>query len=483
MTFKRRFTAHPIQVFYYLKPTLFILMIPLFRTLVMAFLRREVNGLFLNEIILAALIIAYSVVKWRRFNLLLTNDGIIINEGLFFSTTAEIKRERISSVQKVRYISDRLFGSVTLRINTESGRRGKADFEIKLSCRDAELVCNELFLKTNQTTLRFSAVRVAIMAAASSSAFTGLIFIVPLIRQTGILLGTAIEELLLNRINQINEAASRIIPPAINTITIIFLSLYAVAFLISFFKYVNFNVRLTNGTMRITSGFLTRFDIVFKVKSVNSAIIEQTPLMRLLDRYLVRVSIGGYGDNKGYRAVVIPSARRREVKGLFESFFPNTQREKEKMKTSISIRPHKKSKSRFYFIPTAFLAVIFLGYLVLSNMFPVFSEILAFVLLVFTVIVLYYYNLAEHNYRNSEIRVSDIVYAKCSRWASTREMFCEARRVGLIHITMWPPDFRYKTCNIRLTERSEGAETIAVKHIQYDEIKQQLADFYGFGEE
>lgn len=483
MNFKRSFTAHPIQVFYYLKPTVFILLIPIFRTVILALAGHKTNKFFLSEIILAALIVVYSIIKWRRFNLLLTNEKIIIKEGLFLSAITEIKKESISSLQTVRKIADRIFGCVTLRINTESGRKGRADFEIKLSRRDARFLSDELFQTDEQKIIKFSVVRVAIMAATASSAFSGLIFIVPLIRQLGTLLGTAIEELLLNRINQISAAASKIIPPVINTVTIIFLSLYATAFLISFFKYVNFFVRLSNGVMRITSGLLTRIDVFFRVKSVNSAIIEQTPLMRLLNRYLVRVSVGGYGDNKGYKAVVIPSAREREVKKLFAGFFPDIEAGKPKNKNNgaprtTEIRPHKKSRSRFYFIPTVFFVAAFVVYFVFSKKFPVFSEVMTFALLVSTAIVLYYCNLADYNFRNSKIRISDIVYAKYSRWASTREMFCKSERIGLIHLTMWPADRRCNTCNIRLTERSENAETISVKHIPYNEIKSQLVGFY-----
>ncbi len=473
MSINKSYIAHPIMAVYYLKPFLFVLLIPLLNALVDAIFKQQVSGILLNEIILTVIISVYSVIKWKRFRITLTDSSIRIRSGLFIYRTIEIPKEKISSIQTLRHITDRVFGSVTLRINTESGRKGKADFEIKLSRSDAESIGAELFLSESVHTIKFSAIRVALMAAAASSAFTGLIFIVPIIKQTGNLLGTAIEEVVLARINEVSAAVSKIIPPVINTVTIIFLLLYSIAFLISFFKYVNFKVRLLDGIIEVTSGLITRFTIAFKTEAVNSSIIEQTPLMRFLGRYIVKVSIGGYGDNRGYKAVVIPSAKKEEVKQLFSRFFPNVQKE------TALVKPHKRTRHRFYLIPTIFLLVSLIIYFVIKALFPVFSEALNFAMLVLLAIFIYYYNLAEYNYKNSAISVSNILYAKYTRWSSTREMFCEAHRVGVIHITKWPADSRYKTCNIRLTERSESAESITVKHIPYSNIKTQLSSFYG----
>lgn len=472
MNIRKKYSAHPIMAIYYLKPFLFVLLIPVLKALLDAILKQEISSVLLNEIVLTFIIVAYSLIKWKRFSITLTDSSIKIRTGLIFCRTATIPKEKISSIQTVRHLNDRIFGSVTLRINTESGRKGKADFEIKAYKTDAESITAELFGKRSARIIKFSAVRVALMAATASSAFTGLVFIVPVIRQTGILLGTAVEKILFDRINEVSATVSRIIPPVINTITIIFLQLYGISFLVSFFKYTNFKVRLIDNIIEVTSGLLTQFNIAFKVKSVNSAIIEQTPLMRFFGRYLVRVSVGGYGDNKGYKAVVIPSAKENEVKTLFSQFFPNVKAQ------SVMIKPHGHSRRRFYFIPTIFLLLCVVIYSLVKHIFPVFSKILNFSLIVAIIVLTYYYNLAEYNFKNSTISVSDILYAKYTRWASTREMFCESHRVGIIHITKWPADRKYNTCNIRITERSESAESITVKHISYNEIKSQITELY-----
>lgn len=468
MSFKRVFRAHPIMSLYYLKPFLFVLLIPFATAVYDAIKKQEVDGILLNEWILFLVIIGYSVIKWKFLSITLTNEIIKIRTGLIFRRTSEIPINKISSIQTVRHLSDRIFSSITVRINTESGRKGKADFEVKLNKKDAYALVSAVFNTEKSDVVKFSPIQVALMAASCSSAFTGLIFIVPIVRQAGKLLGLAIEEILIARINEISSVVSKVIPPIINTVTLIFLILYGISFLISLFKYINFRVRLTDNILEITSGLITRFHIVFKIKAINSAIIEQTPLMRLLGKYLVKVSIGGYGDNRGYKAVVIPAAKKSEVRTLFGDFFPNIK------KPSVMIRPRPGARMRFYFIPTLFLIGVVVAYHILITYFPVFYEILTFAFFIAIVILGYYYSLAEYNVKNSAISVSSIIYAKYTRWSAKREIFCQMGRVGLIHIVRWPADKIYGTCNVKIIERSESAESISVKHIDYEEIKKHF---------
>ncbi len=471
---RHSYTAHPVMVLHYLKPFLFVLLLPLLKALIGALMKRQVNGLVLNELIISVVIIVYTTIKWKTVKITVSDTSVQIASGLLFRRFTEIPVEKISTIETIRYISDRIFGSVTLRINTEAGRKGKADCEIKLSRHDAEQIRTTLSKIETARTLKFSAVRVAVMAATASSAFTGLVFTVPIIKKAGDLLGTAIEEILLARINAVSEATNRFLPPIINTVTIVFVALYTVSFLISFFRCVNFHLRLGPEKMEIANGLITRRTITFKTKTVNSVLIEQTPLMRFFKRYLVRVSVGGYGDNRGNKAVVVPSAKKAEVNDLFCVLFPNVETSKR------LIRPKLSSRHRFYFIPTIFLIISVAAYFVFSKLFPVFKALLAFAFIISVVILIYYYNLAAYNVKNSVISVSRILYAKYTRWSATREMYCEADRVGVIRITQWPADRKYGTCNIRLTVRSENAESITVKHINYNEIKTELCNFYNF---
>ena len=470
---KNSFKAHPITIFDNLKPLLLVLLLPLLKALINAVLRREINGLFLNEFLALAVLLTYSVLKWRVFSLKLTENTVQITKGLFLRRVAEIPISKISTVGMTTTLPDRAFGSATLRINTEAGKKGRTDYEIRLKRADALLVAEALSFESSAQTLKFSPVRVAIMSAAASSAFTGLIFTVPVIKTAGELLGTAIEEVLIDRINAVS-LLNKVFPPIINTITIIFLLLYSVSFLVSFLRCVNFKATLGNGKIEISNGLLTKRRVSFKIKTVNCALIEQAPLMRMCRRYLVRVGIGGYGDNKGNKGVVVPSAKKYEVHKLFTALFPRVK------VPDRMIRPSLYARYRFYLIPTVYTAVLIAAYLLMINLFPAFKDLINFGGVIAAVVLVYYFSLAEYNVKNSALAINDVIYAKYTHWAATREMFCEADRIGVINITRWPLDRRIGTCGIRFTVRSENAESIKVKHINYKEVMDRLSEFYHF---
>lgn len=143
------------------------------------------------------------------------------------------------------------------------------------------------------------------MAATTSSAVTGMIIGVPIINKAGKLLGLALDSILLNEINNVSGQVKSYFPPIVSAITLIFLLSYAVSFVYSFFKYINFKLFLEKDKLEVRSGFFVRSRTSFKKFSVNDVIIDQTPLMRLFKRYAMKVSVGGYGNSKSETAVLV----------------------------------------------------------------------------------------------------------------------------------------------------------------------------------
>ncbi|MBQ6816460.1 MAG: PH domain-containing protein [Clostridia bacterium] len=472
MAVKLKITAHPIMIFYYLKPFWFVLIIPLIKAIVSAVIKAEVNNVLLNELFISVVLITYSVIKWKKLKINISSDFIEIYLGVVRRRYANIPINKISTIETTKSPLDYIFGTQKVKINTEAGKQGSADFWFKLNVGDVKKVTELYPEKVTPKTIKFSAVRVAVMAATSSSAFTGIVLVVPIINQAVRLLGTAVTDLLLDRINKIGQLFSKFMPPVVNTVTVVFLISYFIAFLISFFKSVNFKVVFAGKKTGVFSGLLVLRKVLFNTKSVNSVCIEQTPLMRFFARYLLRVGIGGYGNRKGDRAVVVPSAKRDEVHELFSVLFPKFEPADNK------IKPHKNTRWRFYYLPTLFLAVSVILYLVLSYSFPVFKGLISFGFIVTACVLAYYYSLAEYNTKHSCISVAPVIYANYTRWSATREMFCEHNRIGIIHITRWPVDKRKNTCNVRLTVRSEAAESITVKHISYNELTDEIKSLY-----
>ncbi len=470
--FSREYRAHPIMILTHLKPVLFVLLIPVFKAAVQAAIHNKIDGLFLNEIILFAVIVLYAIIKWKKMSIKIMRGQFVINSGLVLTKSAVIDIDKISTVETIRTPWDFIWGSTTVRVNTEAGRIGKADHEFKLKKWDAAELLKIMNGSENKKTVKFSAIRVALMAAATSSSVTGIIVAVPVINQAGKLFGTAASEIIIKQINDVSMHLSRFIPPAINAVTIIFLASYTLSFLNSLLKSINFRVRFGDGRLEVSSGLIRRKKICFKTRAVNDVSIEQNPLMRLFGRYMINVEIGGYGNLRGEKAVLVPSAKRREVKTHFAIIFPDIYTE------SQPLHPDNKSRHRFFVIPVVLTAVIFTISALLYHNLTIFRDLILFLTFFAFFVMLYYFDLAVYNIKNSAISISDMIYAKYSRWTKTRELYCTAEKIGMIHIVKWPADKKRNTCNIRLTVRSEGSDSITVKHVAYQDLRRQIENVY-----
>ncbi len=473
---ERVIKAHPYAIAVFLKPFIFVLLIPFLRAFLQYLVDQKVTNVILNELLALAVLLAFSALRWYRFKIVVSDTRISIFTGLFIRRNAVIDIEKISTVEVVRNPFDYVFGSASVRINTEAGVLKRADYEMRVNVADANFLIEAASRLDTKIKLRFSVFRVALMAAATSSTITGMILLVPFIYKSGNLLGTAVEDVLLQRIEKVGERFGQYVPPVVNTITIIFLLCYFLAFLYTLSKYINFKVSVGEENMDVVAGLISRRHIRFEIKAINTIYIEQTVLMRLLKRCMLRIDIGGYGTGRGEKAVVVPSVRKKNVQEQLHHLFPNVNKNKE------YIRPKKGSRWRFFLLPVIWIIVTLSVAAVLGVIFTEFKELIWFLAVVTVVVLLYFCSLANYNYKHGKMSVDEILYIKYSFWDKTRETYCDTSRLGIIYVTRFPLDRIFGTCNVKFTVCSEGAENTVIKHISYDRLFEQIDRKYNIYE-
>lgn len=472
---KGTFRAHPLFILNLLKPFLFVLIFPLIKGLYQYLRYHSVDGVLSREIILFAIIFFLAFLRYRSIKINVHQNRLSIKSGIIFVKEAAMKLSQVSSVKTTQTPLDAVFGAVTYRINTEAGKHGKPDFEFKLSRKDSERLSVLLYGENSNRAVKFSLYKLAFLAATTSSAFTGIIISVPIIKKIGNLLGIAINEMLFNEINTASEKLNNFFPPIVNIVTLILLAGYTVAFIYSLLKYINFRLFLEKDSLEIRSGFLVCYRTAFKKHSVKNVTVEQTVLMRIFRRYSINVSVGGYGDGQKERAVLVPCGRRIEVKSHFSVYFPFLKAEGK------AVRPEKgkRNKRRFFFLPVSYLAVVFLVSLTLMVKFPFFDSLILFVSAVTASIILYYTDLCLFNYRFGKLRFGEKnIYARGSRGFNTCEFYCPKENVGEIKLIRYPNDLRFKTCKVKITVRSEGADSIRIKNVDYCKTLQAINETF-----
>ena len=458
-----------------IKPFLFVLIFPVIKGVLQYFLKGEVTGVLTLELIAFAAITLLAALRCASFRLICGKSTVTIKMGIILRSESVISISKLSSVQTEQNPIDAVFKAVTYRINTEAGPKGSADFELKLSLKDSKEVSRCLFGEKNPKAVKFSVFKVAVMAATTSSAVTGMIIGVPIINKTGKLLGLALDKMLFDEINNVSGHVNSYFPPIVNTVTLIFLLAYAVSFFYSLFKYINFKLFLEEDNLEVRSGLFVRSRTSFKKKSVKDVIIDQTPLMRLFKRYAMKVSVGGYGNSKSESAVIVPSGRRGEIKRQFSIYFPFLAPDGR----LLHAKRDNRTKRRFLYFPTLYFIITLTISPVLSLVFKSFSRLILFLTVVACCMIMYYAYLCIFEFRFGKLKMGKNIFAQTIKGFNTCELYCPRENVGQIKLIRNIPDISRKTCKVVVSVCSESADSIKIRHLNYEEVKKSIAECYG----
>lgn len=472
---KKLYRAHPLMILSRMKPFIFVLVLPFIRGLLQYVTDREITGILRIELILFGLILLFCIFSWRSFKIEVKDDHITISSGYIFIKKASIKISALSSIQSERNVFDWFLRSVTYSVNTEAGSLRRSDFRFKLWVKDSKEISELLYNQENYEKYKFSALKVAILAATTSSAFSGMLIGVPIIKKIGDLIGVAIYQMLFDEINNVSNRFTTLFPPIVNVITMVFLIGYGISFGYSFLKYINFKLYLSDNKMEIRSGFFRRTRTAFSKRAVNNVRIEQTPLMILTSQYAMKVSIGGYSDSKSESAVIVPCGSKKEIKDAFNVYFPSFVRPDKKVKAPTN----NFTKSRFLFMPAVYLVAILALSLALALIFVDFGKLILFLTAIALVVVFYYAYISLLECRFGQISLDDTVFVHSTKGLRISELYCKKENVGEIIIKRFFTDFPQNTCRIRVTVRSESADSMRVRMLPYDKVKEEIYNCYG----
>ena len=203
--------------------------------------------------------------------------------------------------------------------------------------------------------------------------------------------------------------------------------------------------------------------------------IEQTALMLLIKRYAMKVSIGGYGDSKSESEVIVPSGRHGEIKRGFAMYFPFSEPDARLIHAARS----RITKNRFLFWPALWLIVLLIISPVLVYLFTDFGRVILFVTLIALALIFCYAYICLVEYKFGKIRLGDTVFAHSKKMMRTCELYCPKENVGEIKIIRTLPDRNYGTCNVSVAVRSESADSVTVRHLDYNAVKEHIAESYG----
>lgn len=469
---KKQYKAHPFMIGTFIKPFFFILVIPVIKGLYQYIRFKEIDNILGLEVFIFLAILFLAIVRWFSFRLITDseNQTVTIKIGVLYVKKAVINVSKLSSIQTDQNPIDALFRSVTYKINTEAGKKGKADFKFKLSLRNSKEVSTFLYDKEKPEAIGFSPLKIAFLASTTSSAFAGIIIGVPIIYKAGSLLGIALDKLILYELENTSSKIPTYFPTIVNTVALTILIAYIISFVYSFIKLINFRLFAGKENLEVRSGFFVRTRTRFRKDAVKNVRIVQTPLMMIGKRYSLKANIGGYGDTKSEAEVVVPAGTHRDIKKNFREYFPFL----EPNGTRVTAKQNFITKSRFLTLPFLYFLIIASASLVLALRFTLFTRLVVFLTIVVSVINAFYMFLCYFEYKRGKIQLGQNVFAQSRTGMRTCEFYCPKENIGEIKLIRWPIDYLHKTCRIKLLVRSEHADSILVRHLDYQTVKQEV---------
>ncbi len=472
---KNNFKGHPLMILSFLKPYLFVLVIPVIKGAVQFLLTRRISGVLSFEIYLFSAILLLAAARWLSFSVTLKNDVITVSRGLIFKTKAKININKLSSIVKSVNPLQSALKAVSFCLNTEAGNINESDFKFILGKNSAEKLSVAVYGEAGNDIIRYSNPKIALFSVSSSSALTGIIIAAPVINRAGKLLNIAITEMILDEIDSFSNRFMRYFPPAVTALTVILLTAYGISFLIAFCKNITFRLNLDKERTEIISGLITKKRTVFSKKCLNDLMIVQTPIMRFVKKYSLYASVGGYGNSKSEKAVIIPCGNHHEMKQQFKAFYPDFADEK----PFLSAEKNEKSYKRFMWLPKLYGILIAAGAIALMVLFRHFDRFVLFLASIGGLIDLYYADLCKCNYNKGKVSLSEIIRARGSKGFKFCEMYCEREKVGDIKITETPADRKLGTCKVKLIVRSESADNLKVRNLEKASLLKEIGENYG----
>lgn len=465
------FRAHPTMFFKIIKPYLFVLILPFARAFLQYVTKGEVRGTIALEFIAVVFISVLAFCGWKAFKISVKKNKIIVEKGFLIKSRAAIELSCVSSMSVRRGVLDLLTGSVTCLINTEAGRLKKNDFELKLYKKDAKILEYLIYGVEKGERATFSFFKIVILSAATSSIITGFVVGFPIISRIEELINVAISKTILSKIDVDSSEIINVFP---NLITIVFVLAYITSFLFSLFKKLNFGLIEGKEVIKIRSGLITKKETLFKKDAINNLCFEQTAVMRLLKKQYVRASIAGYGDNKGESATVVPLADEKDVKKHTRAYFKDCERGS----TIVAPKKDQKTLNRFLYIPgVIFVAVVSALLFVAIKTSWLGRPLFGFAMMII-IVDLYHASVCYQNWKSSHFCPGDIIEISGAMRLKIRRLFCKKERVGVIKLSQTPIDRLRKTCKLKLTMRSESADSVKVKNLNIKATIKSINDLY-----
>ncbi len=468
------FRLHPLNIFKFFRKLLFILLLPLLRSILNYGLQGTLSTLVRWETALAVALLAYGMLRWARFLIWVEGDTLFIRSGIFFRKEAQLS---ISTVTCVYVENDPLLtlvGAAKVSLDTNAGEFKNSDFEFYLSRKRTGELCDALKTVTPRNRIYLCNLRqIALMSLSSASALSGLLVAASIINNSGKLLGDTLEKRLVETLNLVTELFSRIIPPAATTLAALLVAGSCVSFIVTLVKHISFVVHCNKKGVLIEQGLFRHKRSYIRREAIGVGIISMPPLLHLFRRTSLCIHASGYGTSNGERSILFPVEKAREAEKSMHMLGIDLCKG-----DSLSLRVPRRAMSRAVFLPILLLLLLIAVTAFAVWLMPNLNQIILLFAVFVGVICIYWLYMRVSHVRLGGAQLRNGLRIFGYRGLTLADSRFKKGCVDSIIVSEGPFDRRRGLCSLQATLRGEKAYRAKTVNLDKIEVEREINSIF-----
>lgn len=292
-----------------------------------------------------------AILRYLFFRYQITDDSILIREGVLKKTQIDIKFDRIQAINTQQSVIYRAFGLVTVMLDTAGSKKQEGNIpavkaalanDLKERIRQAaparsavgEASSNEDEQEERTSNARplllLRAVDMVKIGLSSNRALIFLVFLGPLFQQMGARveddIGESIEEgIKSGKLVTAMEGTQVTIADGLGLGLLIVVGVLLFLILASitgaFLRYHGFSLVTDNNVLRSTGGLLTRHEHSINLAKVQTVVTKQNVMLRLFRQFSLQARQASSGRGSRGKNFIIPLCEPGQLPGLRAELF------------------------------------------------------------------------------------------------------------------------------------------------------------------
>jgi len=302
--------------------------------------------------------IVSSIVRYWFFRYRITDDAVLIREGVFKKTQLDIKFDRIQAINTQQNVVYRYFDLVTVKFDTAGSSKQEGSLpaiktelaeslkerirrERPLVVADDEGADSGIDHAPILTLDKADMVRIGL---SSNRALIILVLLGPLAEQLESKIGESIDSTVIEAALESGRFTILVgVGTALVVVVSVFLLLMVASIVGAFLRYHRFRLITDEDVLRSTGGLLTRHEHSVNLAKVQTLEARQNMMLRIFDRYRMRAKQATSGRKGGSKHFVIPLCTPDQLpeidQEVFGDEFPDVEmRPKSDVFKPISVR-------------------------------------------------------------------------------------------------------------------------------------------------